>query len=604
MPSSRDPLWEQHNDHRYRTPVDLAVTALEVKRVLVIGSCFSEGISPYLDRVIPGAAFDHLLYNYVGELPDQPPHPLETYSFQLIILPLRTVMHEGLYFRLRYDQPEEFNAAFDQSVTRLVQLLAGALKYNEQKKLLTFVANFLTPQQNALGRMLPRYDLCNPVYYIEKLNEILYQEIHKRDNVHCVDLNEISATIGRRSIQDDGLWLLSHGTYANDWDFEHDRDRVEAIAPFTEHHAFRTEEFLLAIWSEIAAMYKTVRQIDQVKLVILDLDDTLWRGIVAEDGIGNPALLEGWPVGLAEALSFLKRRGILLAIVSKNDESRILGLWDEIFGGLLTLEDFAVRRINWHSKVENVDEVLRQVNLLPESVVFVDDNPVERASIAQAFPEMRILGSHPYYIRRVLLWAPETQVASITNESARRTEMVQAQVERERSRQQMTRQEFLASLEIKINIVTIRDSGHASFARCLELINKSNQFNTTGRRWTLQECATLFAQGGWFFAFEVRDRFAAYGTVGVAILLDASIKQFVMSCRVVGLDVETAVIAWIANHAAGPTLFAELIETDANFLCRDLFHKCGFDREGNVWTKPIGSMLRSPPPNVQLDAAA
>ena len=167
----------------------------------------------------------------------------------------------------------------------------------------------------------------------------------------------------------------------------------------------------------------------------------------------------------------------------------------------------------------------------------------------------------------------------------------------------MTRQEFLASLEIKINIVPIRDTVHASFARCLELINKSNQFNTTGRRWTLQECATLFAQGGQFYAFEVRDRFAAYGVVGVAIVLDASIRQFVMSCRVVGLDVETAVIAWIANRSAGPILFAELIETDTNFLCRDLFHKCGFGREGNVWTKPIGSTLRSPPSNVQLDAA-
>jgi len=603
MSPSRDPLWEQHNDRRYRTPVDLSVSALEVKRVLVIGSCFSEGISPYLDRVIPGAAFDHILYNYAGELPDQPPRRLETYSFQLIILPLRTVMPEGLYFRLRYDQPESFAAAFDESVRRLVQLLAGALKYNEQSNLLTFVANFLTPQQNSLGRLLPRYDLRNPVYYMEKLNEILYQEVHKRSNAYCVDVNEISATFGRRLIQDDGLWLLSHGTYANDWDFEYDRDRVEPRAPFTEHHTFRTEEFILAVWSEVAAMYKTIRQVDQVKLVIVDLDDTVWRGVVAEDGIGNPALLEGWPFGLAEALSFLKRRGILLAIISKNDENRIVALWDQIFRGLLTLDDFAVRRINWHPKVENVEEVLREVNLLPRSVVFIDDNPIERVSIVQAFPEMRILGSHPYYIRRILLWAPETQVAHITAESAQRTEMVQAQVERERSRQQQSRPEFLASLEIKINIVTILETGHASFARCLELINKSNQFNTTGHRWTIEECAAFFAQGGRFHAFEVRDRFAAYGVVGVAIVLDATIKQFVMSCRVVGLDVEIAVIAWIASNSTGPTLSAALVETASNFLCRDLFHKCGFEHHGDAWTKRLGSALLRPLHNIQLEAA-
>jgi FkbH-like protein len=603
MPMSLDALWEQHNDHRYRTPIDLAVTAPEVERVLVIGSCFAEGLSPYLDRVIPEAAFDHVLYNFAGELPNQPPRPLETYSFQMIILPLRTVMPEGLYFRLRYDQPELFGAAFDESVQRLMHLLDGALKYNEQKRLLTFVANFLTPQQNALGRLLPRYDLCNPVYYVEKLNEILYKEIHKRDNVHWVDVNEISATFGRRFIQDDGLWLLSHGTYANDWDFGYDRDRVEAPAPFTEHHAFRTEEFILAVWSEVAAIYKTVRQVDQVKLVILDLDDTLWRGVVAEDGIDNPALLEGWPFGLAEALSFLKRRGILLAIVSKNEESRIVALWDHIFVGLLTLDDFAVRRINWHPKAENVEEVLRTVNLLPKSAVFIDDNPVERASIAQAFPEMRVLGSHPYYIRRILLWAPETQVALITAESAQRTEMVQAQVEREQSKQRMSREEFLASLEIKINIVTIVDTGHLRFARCLELINKSNQFNTTGRRWTAEECVAFFAQGGRFHAFQVCDRLASYGVVGVAIVLAATIKQFVMSCRVVGLDVETAVIAWIANNSPWPTLRAEVVETDSNFLCRDLFHKCGFEWQSDAWAKPLGSPLLIPAHYVQLDAA-
>ena len=167
----------------------------------------------------------------------------------------------------------------------------------------------------------------------------------------------------------------------------------------------------------------------------------------------------------------------------------------------------------------------------------------------------------------------------------------------------MSRTEFLVSLEIKVSIVRIMDTRHAGFARCLELINKSNQFNTTGRRWTMEDCAAFFALGGRFHAFEVRDRFAAYGIVGVAILLDATIKQFVMSCRVLGLDVETAVIAWIANNSGGPILHAELVETDANFLCRDLYHKCGFERRGDVWARSLGSALLGPLHNIQLEAA-
>ena len=100
-------------------------------------------------------------------------------------------------------------------------------------------------------------------------------------------------------------------------------------------------------------MYRTLRGIDQVKLVIVDLDDTLWRGVIAEEGDISDETIEGWPMGLIEALQFLKKRGVLLAIISKNDEARIEGLWDRIMRGRLRLEDFVVRRINWRSKADN-----------------------------------------------------------------------------------------------------------------------------------------------------------------------------------------------------------------------------------------------------------
>src|SRR5207248_10190921 len=140
-------------------------------------------------------------------------------------------------------------------------------------------------------------------------------------------------------------------------------------------------DFVPHAWTELVAMYRTIRHVDQVKLVLVDLDDTMWRGVAAEEAEASSMAREGWPLGFAEALMFLKRRGVLLGIVSKNDEGRVRELWRRIYGDLIRLEDFAVRRINWQPKAENVEEILAQVNLLPKSVVYIDDNPVERAAI-------------------------------------------------------------------------------------------------------------------------------------------------------------------------------------------------------------------------------
>jgi FkbH-like protein len=323
--------------------------------------------------------------------------------------------------------------------------------------------------------------------------------------------------------------------------------------------------------------------------VIVDIDDTLWRGVAAERTDSLPyTMLEGWPLGFAEALGYLHRRGVLLAIVSKNDEARVTEIWNRIYGGRLTFDDFAVRKINWRSKADNIEEILRQINLLPYSVIFIDDNPAERAAVAAAFPGIRTFGSNPLVWRRILLWSPETQVATITSESASRTEMIQAQITREEHRQRLSRDEFLKSLDLKLNLFEIDGVAHRAFPRVLELINKTNQFNTTGKRWTEQECMAAFAAGCRFLAFEVEDRFTAYGLVGVIVVKGACIAQFVMSCRVAGMDVEIAAVAEVARllgREGQNTVWGSMVETPLNLLCRDLYKRCGFVEADGEWQR-------------------
>jgi FkbH-like protein len=139
-----------------------------------------------------------------------------------------------------------------------------------------------------------------------------------------------------------------------------------------------------------------------------------------------------------------------------------------------------------------------------------------------------------------------------------------------------------------VRLIEIADSRHTSFARAFELINKTNQFNTTGKRWTQEAVRAAFAEGMVLHAFEVEDRFSRYGLVGVVIAGSGRIAQMVMSCRVFGLDVELAALAEVLRRlrAAGAgTVTARVVETDANLPCRDLFARCGFVAGADgVWT--------------------
>jgi len=576
-----------HQDYRFRAPQELQLAAQKPLNVLLIGSCLAVGVAHQLSEVL-GHTPTQVTLNYVGAYPDMSAETAASYDFQLIQLPARVLYSEFSYINLKYDEPGAYEVLFQNACAHMTGLLDAALQYNRQHGILTFVSNLITPQQNPMGRLLPRYDLRNPVYFIERLNQHLDSLLGGYKDVYILDVDQISATFGRMYHQDDSLWSLSHGGILAEFDQGLDQGRIEPTAPLAETYVLREFDFLRAVCVELQALYRTARQIDQVKMVVVDLDDTLWRGVVAEDGqFGS---MEGWPLGIVEALAFLRERGVVLAIISKNDEATIERLWDNYFNGLLRLDHFAVRKINWRPKADNMAEVLAQANLLPRSVVFVDDNPAERAAMSQAYPDMRILGADLYYLRRVLLWAPETQAPFITDESRGRAQTIQASVQRSAERSTLSREDFLAALALKVTPARIAAPDHPSLPRALELLNRTNQFNTTGKRWTAPELQRVFEAGGAVYAFDVRDRYARYGVTGVAIVAGATIEQFVMSCRVVGLEAELAMLTQICQdlRTAGVlTVTALACDTDVNLLSRDLYPRAGFARSGDRWVKSL-----------------
>ena len=588
--------WQSHNDHRFRVPADLARSPTQVRRILIIGSCFAWGLMHHVDAVLPGAQADHIVYNFVGELAAAPPRPIGDYDFQMIVLPLRSVMPETMFFNLRHDDLDAHDRALAEATHRLSHMLNGSLAYARAHGLPAFVANFLAPQQNSMGRLLPQNDARNPAWFVGRLNGVIAEWCATNAHTHVLDFDAIAASIGRRHVQDDIIASNSHGVFISDWDHPNDQQRLHPPRPIGEMHVVKMQEFIHAVWAEAAAMLRTLRQQDSVKLVIVDLDDTLWRGVIAEEGTDSPALTEGWPLGVIEALSVLRRRGILLAIVSRNDEATIRRLWPEVIGDRLRLEDFASIRINWDPKPQNVAQALRDCSLLARNALFIDDNPVERAAVHAAHPDIRSLGEHLYYIRRILLWAPELQVAGVTEEAGRRTEMIQAQIEREASRQTMPRAEFLAGLGVVARRITITDTAHPRFARAFELLNKSNQFNTTGRRWTSEEMTAFLAGEGRIDAFEVADNFTQYGLVCIALIDGPHLTQYAMSCRVLGLEVEQYVITTLAAEIILEHGVARgtMVETDANHLCRTLYATAGFLAAEGEWRAGPGQVAQAP----------
>jgi FkbH-like protein len=576
-------IFAAHNGGSYLTPVDLSLSSGAPRRMALIGSCLLESFV-FHGWNASNCVVDLITVNHAGDLPNKPSHggTVSDYDLQVVHIPLRTVLPDTTLWRLPHESIEAHENAFGQVCERLAFQLRSRMEWNARHGLLTFVMNFLVPQRNPMGCLFPRYDLRNPEYFVCKLNEYLEGLVRESKNAYILDIDRISASLGRRFIQDDSVCLMSHNALI--WDTDPDMSRIEPLARMSQHYDLPAPALARdAVWNEILCMYRVVRQTDSVKLVVVDADDTLWRGVSGDMTDVGQFMIEGWPVGVVEALCYLKKRGVLLAMISKNDEVRLREIWPKVLGGRLELEDFAAIRVNWRQKAENMQEILEDTSLLPRNVVFVDDSPVERAAMQGAYPEMRVVGRHPYYLRRILLWSSEMQVAAVSEESSRRTAMVQAQLARESRRREMSREEFLQAAAPTVRLMAIDGLDHSKFPRAFELINKTNQFNTIGRRWRWEEFREFFGSGGSVRVFEVADSYTDYGLVGVILLRSDHIEQWVMSCRVLGYDIERAVMHRLVESIRldrERRVYGTIVETPANIPCRDLFQKCGFVRVG------------------------
>ena len=335
------------------------------------------------------------------------------------------------------------------------------------------------------------------------------------------------------------------------------------------------------------------------KCLVLDLDNTLWGGVIGDDGLEGIQLGQGTAIGEAY-VAFqryahrLSRRGIILAVCSKNDEENAGEPFAKHPDMVLQSGDIACFIANWQDKATNLRSVATRLNIGLDALVFVDDNPFERNLVRQELPEVAVpeMPEDPSLYAQTIAHAGYFEALSITGEDRERSAQYQANLARQELRSKATDLEgYLRGLQMEL---LVRRFDAVGLPRITQLINKTNQFNLTTRRYTEEEIRALAVDEAVIpLQFRLLDRFGDNGIIailiGKCIAGVVEIDTWLMSCRVLGREVEQACLnaMALAAHAAGANrLIGEFRPTAKNGMVRDLYQRLGFTLvpDGNAGT--------------------
>ena len=351
------------------------------------------------------------------------------------------------------------------------------------------------------------------------------------------------------------------------------------------------------------------------KCLVLDLDNTLWGGVIGDDGLNGIVLGQGSATGEAfvafqRYAKKLSERGVILAACSKNDDAVARQAISGHSEMLLRERDFACIVANWDDKAKNIRAIARAVNIGLDSLVFADDNPAERDLIRRELPEVAVpeMPEDPAYFPYVIADAGYFESVGITTEDLARSRQYQENLSRERLKSEATDMaSYLEGLDMTLTVGAV---DAAQLMRTVQLINKTNQFNLTTRRYSEAEVAELL-QSNFTVAVWGRliDRFGDNGLIAVVIALPGEagawrLDTWLMSCRVLGRQVERAMLGVVVERCRqlGATeLRGEYVRTQKNGMVADHYAKLGFENvetaiDRSVWRLPLDQYVNPPLP--------
>lgn len=440
-----------------------------------------------------------------------------------------------------------------------IKILENITSENKTKKIFVSTIDVYETKIHSLKD----FDISNLEIEYEWMKEL--QKLNSQyENFFIFDLKGMITSVGRKNFYSKKLWYLGGIKYTN------------------------SAENLIA--EEIIRIVNTMEKARK-KCIVLDLDNTLWGGVMADVGVENIELSE-FKEGarykdFQKRLKELKELGVLLAICSKNEESYVDEVFEKNKEMVLKSEDFVAKKINWQPKSKNISDIAEELNIGLDSIVFIDDSPVEREEVRTNLPEV-IVPEFPKdtsQLEDFILDVYKKYFYTLmqTEEDKKKTKMYFDNVKREEEKKKSTSlDEFLEKLGTKIYLWRMKPE---NLKRATQLVQKTNQFNLTTKRYTEEQLAELMNDPSCdIFLARVEDKFGDNGTVflligkkeGAKVVIDSMI----MSCRVVGRFIEDRIMSYLEDkwfEDGFEEIEGVYIKTERNKPVEDLFERLGYD---------------------------
>ena len=481
-------------------------------------------------------------------------------AFNPDIVYVCTTIKNILEFPKITDTKEHIDEMADLFYKKYVSLWTNISK---EYKAIIIQNNFEYPMFRLMGNT-DVSDIHGRVNYVIKLNQLLVDYANNNDNFYISDINYLSSSIGLDRWYNNSLWYLYK--YALDIN----------VIPYL---SFNVANIIKSIYGK------------NKKVLNLDMDNTLWGGVIGDDGVDNIEIGKETAIGenysdFQDYIKLHKDMGVLLTLNSKNDEQIALeGLRRP--DSILKKDDFVNVKINWEPKNQNIINTASELNLLPESFVFIDDNPAERQIVRDlnrniAVPE---IGNVSDYIN-VIDKSGFFEVTSLSNDDIKRNEMYIENIKREESKKDFNNyKDYLISLSMKAEI---KKFSSLYMSRIAQLTNKSNQFNLTTKRYSLKEIEDISNDKNYITLYgKLVDKYGDNGVVSLIIgKIDSEnrdvlhINLWLMSCRVLKRDMEYAMMDELvikAKEQGIKKIIGYYYPTEKNAMVKDFYNLLGFN---------------------------
>jgi FkbH-like protein len=572
---------ENKLSHYINTAKSLDINKYEKKlRIAILGSFTLNGLAEVIQVKCSDIKVGCTVYvsNYNQYNQDILNDSSDLYKFSpnitFLILDTQSILGNLYYFPYSIDITQRKNY-IEEKLNELKNLINIFVKRSNSKLI---ISNFVIPSYSPYGIYDSKMDY-GIKEMITDLNSKLNDYIKNQNSVYCYDLNGFVTRYGQNNTFDYHKYFFGDIKIAFDY------------IPYLAH--------------DLISYVKSITSINK-KCIVLDLDHTLWGGIVGEDGFEGIKLGPTPPgnayVEFQKRLLALHQRGIILAINSKNNEQDALDVIRKHPHMILKEEHFACMKINWNDKLTNMKEIVNELNIGLDSVMFIDDDPVNRELIHTTLPQILTIdmGTDPVNFAPILMEMNDFDSLQITDDDLRRGKMYLEDKNRKTLLGSVSNlDDFLKQLDIKIEI---KNADEFSIPRISQLTLKTNQFNLTTKRYQEEEIRKFVNDKKMLVeCAQVKDKFGDNGITGVSIVKKEDsewiIDTFLMSCRIMGRRIEDGILSSILQRAKEEgvkKIKALFIQTSKNQPIANFLPDYGFVKEGDYWVFSLENDIKTP----------